>query len=316
MPTERGRFVLNRCFYEAVSPFGFWGVRRSSECRSELRVYPNLTRERKRLASLFLKRGPFGVHVQRMIGQGREFEKLREYVPGDSYEDIHWKATAKRGRPITKLFQIERTREIYVVMDTSRLSARTAGAEPALEHFVTSALMLGLAAEQQGDRFGILTFGDRVVRFIRAGAGKAHYNSCRDALYSLRSTAATPDFDELFAFIRLHLRRRALILILTDLGDPVLSENFIRNAELICRQHVVIVSMIKQPGIAPLFSAPNADTTDRLYENLGRHIVWHNLKELGRNLQHKGVTFSLVEDERLSVDLVTQYLSVKARQAL
>jgi uncharacterized protein (DUF58 family) len=251
-----------------------------------------------------------------MIGQGREFEKLREYVPGDSYEDIHWKATAKRGRPITKLFQIERTREIYVVMDTSRLSARTAGAEPALEHFVTSALMLGLAAEQQGDRFGILTFGDRVVRFIRAGAGKAHYNSCRDALYSLRSTAATPDFDELFAFIRLHLRRRALILILTDLGDPVLSENFIRNAELICRQHVVIVSMIKQPGIAPLFSAPNADTTDRLYENLGRHIVWHNLKELGRNLQHKGVTFSLVEDERLSVDLVTQYLSVKARQAL
>ena len=92
--------------------------------QSEIRVYPNLFTERRNLAALFLHRGAFGLHAQRQVGKGREFEKLREYMPGDSFDEIHWKATAKRGRPITKVFQIERTQEVYVVIDASRLSAR------------------------------------------------------------------------------------------------------------------------------------------------------------------------------------------------
>jgi len=202
-------------------------------------------------------------------------------------------------------------REIYVAIDTGRLSARAAGMAPALDRFITSALILGLAAEQQGDRFGVLTFGRRVNRFIRAGSGRVHYNACRDVLSTLSSEIVSPDFDELATFIRLTLRRRALLLILTDLGDPVLAESFVRNAALLCRQHVVMVSMIKQPGVEPLFSSPDADSTDRLYEKLGRHMVWQNLRELGRNLQHKGASLSLVADERLSADLVTQYMNVR-----
>ena len=92
--------------------------------QSEIRVYPNLLTERKNLAALFLNRGTFGIHAQRQVGKGRDFEKLREYVPGDGYDEIHWKATARRGRPITKVFQIEKTQEIYVIVDASRLSAR------------------------------------------------------------------------------------------------------------------------------------------------------------------------------------------------
>src|SRR5207247_10489432 len=86
--------------------------------------YPNLFTERKSLAALFLHRGSFGLHAQRQVGKGREFEQLREYIPGDGFDEVHWKATAKRGRPITKIFQVERTQEVYVVIDASRLSAR------------------------------------------------------------------------------------------------------------------------------------------------------------------------------------------------
>src|SRR5207247_4961504 len=103
---------------------GFWAARKSVATKSEVRVYPNLFNERKNLAALFLHRGAFGLHAQRQVGKGREFEKLREYIPGDGYDEIHWKATAKRGRPVTKVFQIERTQEVYVVIDASRLSAR------------------------------------------------------------------------------------------------------------------------------------------------------------------------------------------------
>ncbi len=315
-PEERGNFLMTRCHFAILSPLGFWHARSASRCRTEIRVYPNLMTEKKRLAALFLKRGPFGIHRQRMIGQGREFEKLREYIPGDSFDDIHWKATAKRGRPVTKLYQIERTQEIYAVIDASRLSARAAGAEPVLERYITSALVLGLAAEQQNDLFGLTAFGSKVARFIRASSGRPHFNMCRDALYSIQPQIATPDYDELCAFIRLRLRRRALLMILTDLSDPMLAESFVRNIELICRQHVVMVTMIRQPGIEPLFSSPDAEGTDQLYRKLGGHMTWQNIRELEKTLQHRGVRLSLADNEKLSAELVTQYMSVKARQIL
>ena len=318
----RGNFHLNRAYAEAASVLGFWAVRAAFPLDCQIRVYPNLLTERKNLAALFLNRGTFGLHAQRQVGKGRDFEKLREYIPGDSYDEIHWKATAKRGHPVTKVFQIERTQEIYVLIDASRLSARSAtsngspGGPPMLERYITAALVLGLAAERQGDLFGLLTFSDKVESFVRARNGKAHYHACRDAIYALEPRSVTPDYDELASFVRLRLRRRALLLVLTSLDDPVLAESFVRNMDLLCRQHLVLVNMIKPGGVDPLFRHTDVRTQDDLYDELRGHLQWHNLRELQKVLQRRGVDFSLLENERLSADLVTQYLNVKRRQLL
>jgi uncharacterized protein (DUF58 family) len=320
-PLKRGNYKLDSVFVEGNSPLGFWAARKTLPVQSEIRVYPNLLDERKNLAALFLNRGAFGLHAQRQIGKGRDFEKLREYVPGDGFDEIHWKATARRGKPITKVFQIEKTQEVYVIVDASRLSARVPdqNAEPGtsiLERFVTAALVLGLAAEQQGDLFGLLTFTDKVEKFVRARNGQSHYSACRDALYTLQPKIVTPDFDELFTFIRLRLRRRALLVFLTALDDPAIAENFVRNVELIRRQHLVLANMLQPPGVAALFSNPNVNNVDALYGRLGGHLRWQNLRELQKNLQRRGVQFLLLGNERLSAELVTQYLSVKQRQLL
>jgi uncharacterized protein (DUF58 family) len=334
VPRRRGNHRLETARIETSSPLGFWDVRKTLPARSELRVYPNLLCERRDLAALFLHRSAAGLHTQRQIGKGREFEKLREYSPGDSFDEVHWKATAKRGRPITKVFQLERTQEVYVVIDASRLSGREVELQgPAkgflgpstpepqrsvstLERFVTAALVLGLAAEQQGDLFGLLTFTNKVVNFVRARNGKAHYSSCRDALYTLQPQGVTPDYDEVGTFIRLRLRRRALLVFLTSLDDPVVAESFVRNLDLIRRQHLVVVNMLQAPGVAPVFSDPDVASVDNLYERLGGHLQWQKLRELEKVLQRRGVRFSLLKNERLSADLVSQYLNVKRRQVL
>ncbi len=319
-PLKRGNYNFDLAFVEGASPLGFWAARKSVPVQSEIRVYPNLLNERKNLAALFLNRGVFGLHAQRQIGKGRDFEKLREYVPGDGYDEIHWKATARRGKPITKVFQIEKTQEVYVVVDASRLSARSTtentGADSALERFVTAALVLGLAAEQQGDLFGLLTFTDKVEKFVRAKNGQSHYNACRDALYTLQPKIVTPDFDELCTFIRLRLRRRALLVFLTALDDPATAESFVRNLDLIRRQHLVLVNMLQPPGVKPLFTNPDIESVDDLYQELGGHLRWQKLRELQKVLQRRGVRFSLLNNERLSAELVSQYLSVKQRQLL
>lgn len=329
-PRLRGRYAIDMVYFEASSLLGLWAMRRRVEVASELRVYPNLMSERHDLAALFLNRGAFGIHAQRQMGKGREFEKLRDYIPGDSYEDIHWKATAKRGHPVTKMFQIERTQEVYVILDTSRLSARRtalpnigdAGADqktvmaPQLERFITAALVLGIAAERQGDLFGLLTFSDGIDRFIRAKGGKTHYSVCRDALYTLEPSVVNPDFEEVATFIRTRLRRRALLVFLTNLDDPVLAESFDRAMQLLCRQHLILVNMITPPAVRPLFAAPDAAALDDIYENLGGHMLWQNLREFERGLRRRGVNFALLPNERLSAELVSQYINVKQRQAL
>jgi uncharacterized protein (DUF58 family) len=159
-------------------------------------------------------------------------------------------------------------------------------------------------------------FSDKIERFVRAKNGKAHYGVCRDALYTLHARIVTPDFDELWSFLRLRLRRRALIVFLTSLDDPTLADSFIRNVNLIRLQHFMLVNMIRQPGVRPLFTDSKVSLVDDLYEQLAGHLQWQKLRRVEKALERRGVQFSLLEHERLSTELVSQYFSVKQRQLL
>jgi len=330
-PLRRGQYHIQRCYLETESFLGLWSFRGVRDVACEIRVYPNLARERNNLAALFLNRGGYGIHVRRQHGKGREFEKLREYIPGDGFDEIHWKATAKRRHPITKVFQIEKTQEVYLAIDTSRLSGRSTGAnrnsvsddpcdlnanDSCLERFIAAALVVGLAAQKQGDLFGLLTFSDSVHEFLRARGGKSHYAACRELLFNLHPRMVNPDYEELSTFIRLKLRRRALIIVLTSLDDPILSESFMRTVDLMGRHHLVTVNMLRPAGARPVFSNQNIGSPEEIYHELSGHILWHHLREIESTLALHGVHFVLLDRERLCVDLVSQYMNVKQRQLL
>lgn len=330
-PLRRGQFRIHRVYVGTISFLGLWAFRGTRDVACEIRVYPNLAQERNNLAALFLNRGSYGIHVLRQHGRGREFEKLREYITGDGFDEIHWKATAKRRHPITKVFQIEKTQEVYVAIDTSRLSGRSAGAREdlsgagpgdlnandlCLERFIAAALVVGLAARKQGDLFGLLTFSDSVHEFLRARGGKSHYGACREQLFNLHSRMVNPDYEELATFIRLKLRRRALIIVLTSLDDPILSESLMRTVGLIGRRHLVMVNMLRPAHARPVFSNESVASTEEIYHELSGHILWHHLREMERTFVRHGVHFALLDRKRLCADLVSQYMNVKQRQLL
>ncbi|MBI5577148.1 MAG: DUF58 domain-containing protein [Deltaproteobacteria bacterium] len=324
-PRRRGRYRLTGCHLECASPLGFWAIRGVSKLRTELRVYPGLLSDRKIVAGMFMDRERSGLHVRHQVGKGREFEKLREYIPGDGFEDIHWKATAKRGRPVTKVFRVERTQEVYVVLDTSRLSARPVvvgpsasgrgGDETVLDRYAKATMVLSMAAARQGDHFGLVTFSDRVHRFRRAGSGTRHAAACHEILYDLAPRILSPDYDELAAFLQLRLRRRALLVFLTFLDDPLLAEGFVRSAELF-RRHLSLVVSLRPQGASPLFTGPDPASEDELYRRLGGHLRWHTLRELERVLERRGIRMVQPDGDQLSARLVAGYLGIKKRQLL
>jgi uncharacterized protein (DUF58 family) len=309
-PTKRGDYQLTQCYLEAPSPLQLWSIRSIRPIRTLIRVYPNLRHDKT--AAAFLRRSLGGMHLQRQLGKGREFEKLRDYAPGDSFDEIHWKATARRGRPISKQFQIERTQEVYVVIDSSRLTARN----DALEQFVTAALVLAIAADRQGDHFGLITFSDKVEKFVRARSGMTHFLACRNAIYDLQPHPVSPSFEEVFSFIQTRLQRRALLIFLTALDDPLLTETFSQHCGVMARRHLVIVATPQQATAQPLFAGELPAGTDEVYQRLASHLAFRDRTELKKKIERQGMKFAVLRPESISADLAALYLSVKRSQAL
>jgi uncharacterized protein (DUF58 family) len=322
---DRGRFHIRTCHIETTSPMGLWLHRRLLPVHGEVRVQPDLA-SALRANAAFLARALTGSKALRQVGKGRDFEKLRDYIAGDSFDEIHWRATAKRQHPVTKIFQVERTQEVYVLVDASRLSGRVlpplrpgpqvTRREPLLEQFIQSALLLGAAAEHQGDRFGLITFASRVESFVRADNGGGHFANCREQLVNLHVRPVTPDFEELASFIRVRLRRRALLLFLTSLDDPVAAEGFIRGIDLLRRQHLCLVVQPQAPDAQPVFSHDGIRSLDDIHVALAGHLQWRGLREIQSVLHRRGVTLATAASDGLAAALITRYLDVKRRQAL
>jgi len=339
---HRGTHPINRLFFDWISPLRLWVFREERPLRSELRVYPDLALEGRKIAH-FLDRGGFGVHRQRQIGRGREFEKLREYEPGDSFDSIHWKAAAKRHKPITKVFQVEKSQEVYLAIDSSRLSSRALGTPTSpgttnheshstshlspltshlsppstiLESFIAATLLAGATAERQGDLFGLITFSDKVDQMARARSGSLHFNHCRDLLINLQARLVAPDFEDIAATLLNRLTKRSLLIFLTSLDDSVTGENFLLAARFLARRHLVMAIMLLPPDTQPLFSAPGVEHTDQIYENIAGHLRWAKLQELRKQLLQAGVLFHLAPGQNFTLTVVSEYLVTKRRQLL
>ena len=315
--SERGVHRPGPLHMQVESLWGFWGFRRTLDLNTEIRVQPDLSVDRRRVAALFLVSGSEGQRPVRQVGHGREFEKLRPFVPGDAPDDIHWKATAKRAAPVTKVFQAERTQEVYVLVDASRLASRgMEDGRTALDAFLRAALLLWQAALAQQDHFGLVIYSRHVTTFIRAGGGLAHLDACREALVSVRPDPAPADLRELSAFLGLRLRHRALLTMLTCLDDPEAASEAAAFLPHIGRRHLLLVHSLVPSSLAPVFPGPVVSSVDDIARRVGGHLRWKKLGDLGRMLGRQGVRLEVVRRPSLVTGLISAYLQAKRRELL
>ena len=321
---ERGRTVVNSVHFALDSPLRLWRIFKVNNTPMQVKIYPDLRPEQKRLAGFFLHRNIAGLTEMRQIGKGREFEQLREYQSGDSFEDIHWKATARRARPVTKMYQLERTQEVYIIIDQSRLSARIASNHRKdqtynashLERYIIAAQLLAQVAERQGDRVGIASFSDQVNCFLRASSGPTHHKACREMLFDLQPLPENPDFEELFTFLRIHLRKRALLIFLTHLDDPLFATQFTEHVRILSSHHLVLTATLTPEHIRSITQTGKVQSLDEAYNALSAHMQWRSLLEIQKHLGHHGITMGMMHHATLTLELVERYMRIKKRQLL
>jgi uncharacterized protein (DUF58 family) len=184
-----------------------------------------------------------------------------------------------------------------------------------LDRAISAALLLCIAAERQGDRFGLLCFSDRVNHLLQARSGLAHFRACRELTLSLFPQTVSPDFGEIMATVRNRIKRRSLFVFLTSLDDPVIAEDFIRAVELLSRQHLLLAITIAPIGVQPLFKN-GVEGVDEIYSRLGSHLKWVRLQNLQRVLARRGAQFHVVPNQEAGLRLVSDYMNLKRRQLL
>lgn len=318
---HRGEFTASTVFIGRPSVLGLWELRRTESIAARFSIQPSIAKIARETSRLMASHAHGSERLIARHGRGREFEHLREYVPNDNFADIDWKATARRRTPIVREYRVERTQDIYVCVDASRLSGSAVTAKDGrtvtlLDEYVRSTIMLQCAVRSAGDRFGLLTFSNRVHHFFKAASMSTYEREFRIALYPLRPQPVAPAFDEVCATLTTQAKRRALVIFFTNLSEPQLAETFARTSKLLSRQHLVVVACPSDAHARPLFSRADVRHFDALYGELAGHLLWKKMAEMRAQVSHFGVRMNVVAPGRLGLSAATEYFDIKERQLL
>lgn len=315
-PHRRGRVMFEPMAVDVSSRHRL-GVRRwAAGERQTMTVYPDL-RQLTEYQQLQRSRAlmQLGVHRQRQIGTGREFEQLREYLPDDQFRDINWKATARRMKPVTNLYHAERSRDVLLCIDFGRMMGNPAGTTTTLDRVIDAAVMLADTSMRHGDRVGLVTFADRVATVIKPGNSDASRQLLMQSLVDLQPKGVFTSYTALVQTLRRRQSHRALVFVFTDFNDPQLASELAERMRLISRRHVVVVVGLRD-GLMAKVAGATPVRSEGLYATLaaGQLLAERDADVL--RLIKSSVNVTEADPRTLTVQVINRYLSIKQRQLL
>jgi uncharacterized protein (DUF58 family) len=281
-----------------------------------IKVYPNMARARE--AELKALGANSYLAVQRKAvrrGEGREFESMRDYVRGDELRHISWTATARRAKLTTRQYQIERDQTILVALDAGRLMTGRIENESKFDSAIHACLALMSMAGRGGDNAGIVVFGRRIKKFLPPQRGVEHLDATLEALHDLEPELIEPSYSLAFQFISANLKKRALIVILTDLVDKESSKELLSSLKLLRPRHLPLVVTIGDRDLNATVSRVPEDLREVFTQSAAEEII-HQRESALRLVESQGGLALDVNAANLAPRLLETYLKVKERGLL
>lgn len=315
-PHRRGKFGLGDLHLRVRGPFGLMWHERQAPARAEVAVYPDLRgASRLLLSGAALDLVNLGLRELRRDGRGTEFARLRDYAQGDSVREVAWKATARRGRPVTRVMESERSQSVLICVDAGRGMAARVDGLAKLDHAVNAALFLAFVAVKNGDRVGLVVFSDGVKAYLAPGAGRRQYRRIVDTLYSARPELTYVDYHQLFRELSLRLLRRTLLCVFTDFIDEEQARAVLPPLRRLSRRHVALCLSVKDTALQKLMRQVPADPEEAFQMAAGSEALLER-EQIRSAVSRDGVQLFDVAPEHLSLTAVNRYLDIKARGTL
>jgi uncharacterized protein (DUF58 family) len=311
-PQRRGRFEIDRVTVRIEGRLGLGARQRDVPLATVLRVHPAFRSAEE--AELRIRRGRIlevGLRSARGRGGGTEFEQLREWGPDDEFRRIDWTATARRGKPIVRTYRAERNQTVVLLLDNGRVMAGRVEGVPRVEHTIDAAMMLTAVATRLGDRCGLVAFDREVRSVVPPASHRAQFGRVTDAMHALEPVLAESDYPGAFSQVVARFRRRALLVLLTDLAEQAVADSLAPSLPLILRTHLVVVGAVRDPQVER-WARGSVDDDDEAFRRVAAVQALDARRRSAARLRALGAIVVDAEPGRLAVELADAYLAVKS----
>ena len=311
-PARRGRFEPRELVVRVTGPLGLVSRQSTRDLPGVLRVHPPF--RSKEEAELRIDRARLlevGLRSAAGRGGGTEFDQLRDYSVDDEFRRIDWAASARVDRPIVRTFRAERNQTVIVLLDNGRVMAGQVGDVPRLEHAMDAVMMLTAVATRLGDRAGLVAFDHEVRAVVSPGHGPTQLGRVTEAMYQLEPALAESDYRGAFTATLTRFRRRAMLVVLTELVEQAVGEFLAPALPLICARHLVVIGAVQDPEVVAWAEASPADPAEA-YRKAAAAAALEERTRTVAHLRGLGATVVDAAPGRLAPLLADTYLKVKA----
>lgn len=311
---RRGRVPIEALWLAWRGPLGLIERVARWERTETVAVGPDTRAARQALANLALGREPLpGLKVERHLGEGTEFHAMREYLPGLDPRTLDWRSTARHRRLICREHRAERNHPVVIAIDTGyRMSEPLVGL-PRLDHAVRGGLALAWQALRTGDRVGLYAFAERPGAFAPPRPGRAAFLGLQELAAGLEYGTAEANFTLGLTWLAQRLKRRSLVVLLTDFLDTISAELMLENVQRLARRHLVLFVALRDAGLGA-----SAATPPESREALCRAVVAAGLErereQVLSRLRQRGVQVLDASPDEVDARLIDRYLEVKRRE--
>lgn len=312
VPRRRGRFEPSTVVVRVDGPLGLASRQHTRSLPGVLRVYPPFRSRNE--AELRINRARIlevGLRSAQGRGGGTEFDQLREYTVDDEFRRIDWAATARTGRPIVRTYRAERNQTVINLLDNGRIMAGRVDGVARVEHAMDAVMMLTAVATRLGDRCGLVAFDREVRAVVPPGHGRDQLGRVTEAMYELEPVLAESDYRGAFTRTLARFRRRALLVVYTDLVEAAVGETLLPALPLIVRSHLVVVAAVQDPDVVRWATATPADAAGA-YRKAAAVAALEERRRTTARLRGLGATVVDAPAGRMAPLLADAYLKVKA----
>ncbi len=316
IPGRRGAFEFEYVYIRLVSPLTFWVRQLRLDLRNRLNVYPDM----KQLSDYALlartnRLSLIGVHRTRKIGLDSDFERLRDYTRDDNYRHIDWRSTARRTKLTVREFQSDQSQRIVFLLDCGRMMTNQREGHSLLDHALNATLMMSYVALSQGDEVGLLCFSDSVHCYLPPRGGSGQTNRLLQAGFDQFPRMVESRYDEAFLYLSNHCKRRALVVLATNVIDEVNAAQIVDQLARLTGRHLPLGVLLRDRQIFDAADRPDGGPLN-LYSAAAAAdiLVWRHKQIV--DLQHRGVLVVDAFPEDLAAPLINSYLRIKAKHLL
>jgi uncharacterized protein (DUF58 family) len=315
-PERRGKGAGGMLHLRILGPWGLVWRQTRREVPWQATVYPNLIGASLRsLPTQAQRRREAGFRAVRRLGEGRMFESLKEWVPGEDTRTIDWKATARRGKVMARQYEDERRQQVLLVIDAGRMLTAVIDGRARLESVVEAALHLAHSAEEHDDNIGLMVFADTVQQFLPPARGRRALRAVLNALAAIEGRLVEPNYPAAFAYLAARNRKRALTVLFTDVIDRTASEALVAQVGTLRPRHLPLAVTLRDPALERLATTRPA-TAAAAFERAAAEELLQSREEALAEMRGRGVLVLDVPPSGASAAVVEQYNRLKRRGAL